>query len=132
MLTAQSNHKSLFNYLKESLPNTDVAINHPLVNTNSLTRGILCLLPLNDSLAGRYITEDFLGVTFQITTYHQNFADINKLDAEVREVILNFQYEGKGDIKICRQLYPKFIGSISLWQSVLIICWYFDTRLISD
>jgi hypothetical protein len=126
MPTTQSNHKLFFNYLKTSLPDTEVAINHPLVN-NDLTRGILIILPLNDALAGRYISEEVQGVDFQITTYHQNFAEINKLDAKVRECILNFEYQNLGNIKITRQLYPKFIGNISLWQSVMIIRWYFDS-----
>lgn len=126
MPTTQENHKLLFNYFKTSLPETEVAINHPLVNT-SLTRGLLILLALNDSLAGRYITEEAQGVDFQVTVYHSNFAEINKLDSKIRESILNFSFEGNGNIKIMRQLFPKFIGNISLWQSIIIIRWYFES-----
>lgn len=125
MPSAQENHKHLFNYLKNSLPNEEVAINHPLVNT-SLTRGLVIVLALNDSLAGRYITDEVQGVDFQITSYQSNFAEINKLDSKLKEVILDFRFEGSGNLKIMRQLFPKFIGNISLWQSILIIRWYFD------
>lgn len=127
MATSQFNHELLFNYLKQELPNDTVSINHPV--DVSLDKGWITVLPLSDSLAGRYNTEEFEGTSFQITKYHPNFAKINKLDTAVRNVILNFHPVGKGNFKIMNQLHPKFEGIISLWQSILIICWYSDTSI---
>jgi hypothetical protein len=118
-------HKELFNYLKTSLPNDEVAINHPLTTTN-LTKGIITVLSLNDSLAGKYITEDLNGLIFQLTIYHQNFAEINSLNAKVRELVLDFKPSNQGNTKIIRKLPPKLINSIALWQSIINFCWYFE------
>lgn len=120
-------HKELFNYLKISLPNDEVVINHPL-NSSNLTRGIVTVLSLNNSLAGKYITESTKGIVFQVTCYHQNFAEINSLNAKVRKLILDFKPTNEGNTKLIRELSPKFINSLGLWQSVLNLISYFEAN----
>lgn len=118
-------HKEIFNYLKNSLPNVEVTINHPL-NSSSLTRGIVTILSLDNSLASKYITENCKGIIFQATCYHQNFAEINSLTAKVREAILDFKPTNQGNTKIIRELFPKLINSLAMWQSVINFVWYFE------
>jgi hypothetical protein len=125
MNSPEKSHKEIFNYLKNSLLNDEVTINHPL-NSTTLTRGVITILSLNNSLASKYITEDCKGIVFQATCYHQNFAEINSLNARVRESILNFKPTNEGNTKIIRELFPKFINSLALWQSVINFCWYFE------
>lgn len=118
-------HKEIFNYLKNNLITDEVTVNHPLTSTN-LTRGVVTVLSLDNSLAGKYITESAKGIVFQATCYHQNFAEINLLNSKVRKLILDFKPSNQGNTKIIRELSPKFINSIAMWQSVLNLCWYFE------
>ena len=91
MQTLESQYELLFSYLKESFEiNTEkasVSVSHPDSNDSE---GILVLSALNDSAAGRYITEDFISATFQITKYHENFGGLNRLNSEVRKAILEY------------------------------------------
>jgi hypothetical protein len=128
--TFESNYQQLFNYFKTSLTNDEVVVTHP-INNSSLTRGIVTILPLVNQLAGKYICNDARGDEFQLTCYHQNFAEILKLGTRVKEKIKDYVPNlapavNVGHLYLCKELHPKYIGSISLWQSIFIIRWYFD------
>lgn len=132
MNTFESNYQQLFNYIKTSLPNDEVVIMHP--NNSNLTRGTVCILPLVDSLAGRYSCgSDVRGDEFQITLYHQNFGEIIKLQSRVREAIKNFipnqaEAVNVGNLQTVKTYHAKYIGTISLWQVCIIIRWYYQQK----
>jgi hypothetical protein len=128
MSTSELSHKEIFDFLKSQLPNDEVTITHPL-NNSDITKGIVTVLALGNVLAGKFINQTSKGLDIQLSLYHYNFALINDLNQKVRTAALNFYPSNQGNTEILKELSPKFINYIGLWQSVIIIRWYFEEIL---
>jgi hypothetical protein len=90
------------------------AVNNPLV----------CILPIRDAVAGKYVRQDRVSVELQIVCYAPNYYQlgaVNQLDDLIRDAMLLYPDNNPpSNFNLVRRFLARWIEKLSIFQSIQI------------
>lgn len=91
---------------------------------DSLSKPLVCVLPIRDAVAGRYVRQDRVSVELQLVCYTPDFfqlAGAGQLDEIIRDAMLIYPDNNPpSNFNLVRRFLSRWIEKLSAFQSIQI------------